>query len=527
MRRAQALDDRAAFGHLTSFGIAEALREGYAALDFVTEGLMVGAGNGRPRTTEPFHFDSRRLSMLAYKSALYDVQWRFWTTTYLSSGFWGNDSSDILQWNRQALQNLKQAGTAARRLFLLPLPPEVEIRRWRDQRILMQKYDDAAGLAELDGRLASLCRNMESLSAQGCEVRTTHDAAERHKALPAKISMDGVDSELAIYDDWRFDLFQGGQLGAIQSVRIYTPVMELFEIHLRSIVDYFESLWREADPMSDLLGRIKEAGEQSAKRIDYHPIWLARYDHALPKDDDRLKRCEFEAVKHKLRRRGLWGRLRRFLDVGTCTGRYPIGLRDAVADDGAIFGVDNDRDAVRFACHNVAEACADDARIRIEHLDFCAQQFALAGPFDLITCMLGTLLHFPCDAAAVPPYADDLQRALERFAALLSEDGLLFFSVWTPRARRDRHVLSIYSEADKRQLATWNVTSRQLRARLRAAGLDIVAREPIERRMELYCCVRAGHGPQNAKQHSDEGGDHAKTGKVQSRFRPAGGSKRR
>src|SRR4029077_8814469 len=127
----------------------------------------------------------------------------------------------------------------------------------------------------------------------------------RHKALPAKISMDGVDSELAIYDDWRFDLFQGGQLGAIQSVRIYTPVMELFESHLRLIVDYFEALWREANPVSDLLDRIKEAGEQSVKRIDYHPIWLARYDHALPKDDDRLKRREFEAVERKLRRRGL------------------------------------------------------------------------------------------------------------------------------------------------------------------------------------------------------------------------------
>ena len=182
---------------------------------------------------------------------------------------------------------------------------------------------------------------------------------------------------------------------------------------------------------------------------------------------------------------------------------------------------------MRFARHNVAEACADDARIRIEHLDFCAQQFALAGPFDLITCMLGTLLHFPCDAAAALPYADDLQRALERFAALLSEDGVLFFSVWTPRARRDRQVLSIYSEADKRQLATWNVTSQQLRERLRAAGLDIVAREPFERRMELYCCVRAGHGSRYANQHAERGGDHGETAQVQSRLQPTGGRKRR
>jgi SAM-dependent methyltransferase len=515
MDHAPALSDRAAIGDFATFGIAEALREGYAALDSIASGLRAGADDGRPQTSEPFHFDSGRLCRLAYKEALYDVQWRFWTTTYLSSGFWGDENSDILQWNRWALQNLKRAGSPARRLFLLPRSPEMEIRRWCDQRILMHKYDDAAGLANLDSRLASLCHNVERLTAQGCAVRTAYDAAARHKMLPAAISIDGFDSELAIYDDWRFDLFQGGQLGAVQSVRVYTPVMEHFESHLRSVVDYFESLWREAAPMSDLLDRLRAASEQSAKRIDYHPIWLARYDHALPEDDDLLKRREFEGVENELRRRALWGGLRRFLDVGTCTGRYPIALRSAVAEDGQIFGVDNDRDAVRFARRNVADACGGDARISIEQHDFCAEQFALAGPFDLVTCMLGTLLHFSYGDAAQPPYADSLQLALERFATLLSGDGVLFFSIWTPQARRTRHVLSIYSEDDKQQLATWSVTSQELRQRLQAAGLDIVARVRIERRMDLYCCIRAAAC--NAGEAVDGGGSHAETPQDQRR----------
>jgi SAM-dependent methyltransferase len=509
MDHAPALSDRAAIGDFATFGIAEALREGYAALDSIASGLRASADDGRPQTSEPFHFDSGRLCRLAYKEALYDVQWRFWTTTYLSSGFWGDENSDILQWNRWALQNLKRAGSPARRLFLLPRSPEMEIRRWCDQRILMHKYDDAAGLANLDSRLASLCHNVERLTAQGCAVRTAYDAAARHKMLPAAISIDGFDSELAIYDDWRFDLFQGGQLGAIQSVKVYTPVMEHFESHLRSIVDYFESLWREADPMSDLLDRLRAASEQSAKRIDYHPIWLARYDHALPEDDDLLKRREFEGVENELRRRALWGRLRRLLDVGTCTGRYPIALRSAVAADGQIFGVDNDRDAVRFARRNVADACGGDARISIEQHDFCAEQFALAGPFDLITCMLGTLLHFSYSDVAEPPYADSLQLALRRFATLLSDNGVLFFSVWTPKARRTRHVLSIYSEDDKQQLATWSVTSQQLRERLRAAGLDVVARVRVEGRMDLYCCIRAGAC--NAREVAEGGVSRGKT----------------
>lgn len=490
--RTQAWTDRAVSAEGGSFGIAEALRDGYASLDTIAEALKA-VSIGRPlKMARPFRLDSRRLCMLAYGSALREVQWRFWTTTYLSSGFWGSEDSDILQWNHRALENLKKGGTAARRLFLLPLSPEAEIRRWCDERILMRKYDDVTGLAGLDGRLASLCNNVDRLSAQGCEVRTTRDAKRRHKALPAAIGIDGVDSELAIYDDWRFDLFQGGHAGNIQSVDIYTPAMEHFESHLGSVVGYFEALWRESQPMSNLLDCIREAIEQSAKRIDYHPIWLARYDHDLPKDDDRLKRSEFQGVERILRSRAMWGARRRFLDVGTCTGRYPIGLRGAVAADGEIIGVDNDRDAVRFARRNVEEACGGDARMRIEHLDFCAGEFELAGPFDLITCMLGTLLHFSRSAAARPPYEDYLQRALARFAALLSDDGIVFFSVWTPQARRERRVLSIYSEDDKQQLASWNVTSQELRERLGAAGLEIVARERIERRMDLYCCVRAG-----------------------------------
>lgn len=491
MTVAQVSTDGVASGNSQFFGIREALREGYALLDAIAEGLAAGARENPVMTAAPFHFDSRRLCMLAYQSALREVRWRFWTTTYLSSGFWGGSNSDILHWNREALRRLTQSGTAGRRLFLLPSSPEAEIRRWCDQRILMQKYDDAAGLADLDRRFANLCGTVAELSALGCEVRSTQDIARRHKALPDGISMDGLDSELAIYDEWRFDLFHGGRSGTIQSVNVYTPVMQLFESHFRCAVDYFEQLWRDASPMSDLLDRIKETLNHTTQRIDYHPIWLARYDHALPKHDDILKRSEFRAVERTLRRRALWGGLSRVLDVGTCTARYPIGLRDAVASDGEIFGVDNDRDAVRFARRNVADLCNADARIHIEQFDFCAGEFALPRPFDLITCMLGTLLHFSCDgAAAGPPYEDGLQRALDRFAALLSDNGVVFFSIWTAQARRERRVLSIYSEEDKRRLAAWRVTSRQLHERLRAAGLKTVARERIEHRMELYCCMR-------------------------------------
>src|SRR5947199_3328743 len=74
------------------------------------------------------------------------------------------------------------------------------------------------------------------------------------------------------------------------------------------------------------------------------------------------------------------------LDVGTCTARYLMALRDAIRPDGEILGIDVDLDCVRFARWNLRQQCADDARLHVERQDFCAEEFAPKVPFDLITC---------------------------------------------------------------------------------------------------------------------------------------------
>jgi SAM-dependent methyltransferase len=355
----------------------------------------------------------------------------------------------------------KRSGAQVRRLFLLTIPPGEEIQRVQDERIVLRKCEDLEGLTRFDRRIANISENMSRLLQHGCDVRVVHDLHSLHLALPAELGIDPHDTELAIYDDWRFDLFGGGRSGVIESVRGYTPIMKQFESYRDMVVGYFEKLWEQAQPIADFVDRLQKAVDYSSTRIEYDTSWLARYDHALPREDEGLKIEELSSVRLDLVRLERWGRIQRFLDVGTCTGRYPVSLRDAVRPDGLIMGVDNDVDCVTFTQDKVRRICGNDRRFQIERHDFCAPEQPSAQSFDLITCMMGTICHFEWRANG-GPYDDDLQRALKKFAHLLVKGGLLFFSVWTEGACRDLQFLSIYSEEDKRQLAQVPIPRNEL-----------------------------------------------------------------
>lgn len=471
------------------FGLAAAIDEAAAGLASARELLALQASGGGAAAAEtPFHFDSGGLCLKAYAEALARVGHRFWATTFLSSAFWTSDGSTILDANLRMLAELRGCGVVPRRLFLLQLPAEQEIQRARDERILLQKFDDRRQLAHLDRKSANLCRNVESLVAHGCEVRVLHDEERLYLALPARVAFDPMDSELAIYDDWRFDVFRGGLTGTIEGVRCFTPVMAEFPLLRDGVADYFAALWSRAQPILPFLDRVRKVHDSAAERVDYQLTWLARYDHGLPEEDKLLKVLELHSVKVALKGQGRWGTVRRFLDIGTCTGRYPLSCREAVRPDGEIIGIDNDLDCVRFARLNVLREAEGEHRIRIERQDFCDEHAAPEGPFDLVTCMLGTLLHFERNGDGAAGFDDPLQRALERVARLLAPDGLFFFSVWSERACSELRLLSIYSLEDKKRLARWTPGAAELQARLRAAGLDFAPPQDLEGRMDFYCC---------------------------------------
>jgi SAM-dependent methyltransferase len=469
------------------FGIGKMLRQAQADLRASAEVLAGYAAAKTPNSDQPFVCDSRKLCVLMYTEALSRVQRRFWTTSFLSSGFWSRLDDEILGANLRLLGQLQKSGVVTRRLFLLPLTPEDEIQRWLDERMLLRKSGDADGLARFDTKFANLCKNMEGLLAHGCDVRVIHDFEERLRGLPPQLRFDCRDSELGLYDDWRIDIFRGGYSGIIESVDSFTPAMWGFESLCESVEAHFEALWQQAKPVSTLLDRIRQAIEYSSSRIDYRLVWLARYDHGLPPADELLKAVELSMVKTELQRAARWGKISRHLDVGTCTGRYPVSLRDAVDPKGEIIGIDNDIDCINYARWNVQFEVQNDPRLHIERVDFCAEHCKLEGPFDLITCMLGTVIHFR-RTRDVPPYDDPFQRALEKFGELLKDDGLLFLSVWTEEACRDLNMLSIYTEDDKKRLAEWTPSAAELRSRLTAAGLSFELPYQLESRMELYRC---------------------------------------
>jgi len=473
-----------------AFGFAEALNAAQASIEESSRLLRTYGISKVPCADAPLSFDSQSLSVLAYKSAIELVKERFWTTTFLGSGFWSGTDADILDANIRMMANCRRTGAVVRRLFLLTLPPEEEIQRIQDERMLLRKCEDFDGLARFDRRIGNLAGNITRLSRHGCDVRVVHDAERLHRQLPPELNIDPRDTEFAIYDEWRFDLFQGGLFGTIQSVRGYTPVMTRFRVYRDALARYFEGLWDKSAPIEGFLGRLQKALEYSSTRIDYPMSWLVHYDHALPREDEALKIEELSGVRVDLVRLGRWGRVRRFLDVGTCTGRYLFSLRDAVDADGVILGVDNDIDCVRFTQAKVRRELDDERRFRIERHDFCAPELPSTHSFDLITCMLGTICHFERQAGGGPPYDDAFQRALEKFARLLTHDGLLFFSVWTEDAGRDLRLLSIYSEEDKRRLAKAVIPREELRRRLEWAGLRTLAPILLQGRMELYRCER-------------------------------------
>jgi predicted nucleotide-binding protein len=445
----------------------------------------------------PVVLDSQSACITTYTEALERVQTRFWTTTSLSSGFWTRKQPPgFFVANDDMLRRLRDKPGAARRLFLLDQEPGQVKEAYKAFRIQQRQLDKSDELERVDREFSNLEDNTHAMLRNGMDVRVAFDQRRAYKdVLQDGMVSDPTDNELALYDDFRVDVFEGGRSGAITGVRTYTRLTRDFAAYLRSAEAYFDGLWRTAQPIDGFLLELRGAITAARAKIDYAPNWLAIYEFALDQSDQNLKTLEAERVKEILRLRDRWGRVRRVLDVGTCTARYPLALRDAVVDDGQIVGIDEDPDCVRFARANLERECPDDERVSIERHDFLAPDIGVEPGFDLITCMLGTIAHFGWDrpTSGAPNLASDqTQLALERMAGLLAPDGLLILGSWSEEACRQRDMLRIYRASDKARLARWTPPLPELKQRLVQAGLRVTKECQPEERLDLVVCEPAG-----------------------------------
>ncbi|MEO1393988.1 MAG: TIR domain-containing protein [Cyanobacteria bacterium J06634_5] len=457
-------------------------------------------------TQPPFYFDSENDCISTYSEALSIVNKRFWTTTFLSSSFWTKRDTRVLDANRKMMNRLSLSDSSdVRRLFLLEQTPEKEAEARKQRLMYLRRHQKLSEVDRLNVGLSHLKRNVSSLIKQGCQVKVVHKLDAQYKQfLPTQMEFDGQDSEIAIYDSSRVDVFSGGRVGVISGVKLYCSFANQFDIYLEGAEQYFEHLWSKADSIDNFLKKLEAAHKFAKTRINYTPNYLAKYEFGLNASDEKLKTIELSRVDEFLRNNDLWGNVRRYLDIGTCTARYPRELFDAVIDGGSIIGIDNDSDSVEFA-RSLVEDFIDKKyssnsnpvkkNISVLEADFCEsidgkhKLFDSIRSFDLITCMLGTLSHFGWDRNS--GYKDSLQLALERMAQLLTKDGSLVIGTWSALACDQLHMLDIYKTEDLQRLSKWTPDAEEIQCRLKQVGLKIEMHSRPEERMDFLVCKHA------------------------------------
>jgi SAM-dependent methyltransferase len=440
--------------------------------------------------TDYIEFESNVSCVKTYCEALELVQGRFWTTTFVSSGFWIHSDQRIIAANQELLDRLGKGREIpnVRRLFLVHRSPEAELEIIKLRLIHLYQQERIEEAELMESQLAGLGNTILKLLESRCSIKVVQDLRGARAEMPLFKAFDPMDSEVAIYDDFRVDVFSGGRLGRIDNVKIYGIPSTNFSAIRAAAVEYFQSRWnhpRAIDAKWFLLS-LEETLGLAQRHISYTSNWLAKFEFHLGNGDHQLKEAEKRRVREVLRKSARWGKIRRCLDIGTCTARYPIFLRDAISSSGKIIGIDSNQDCIEFAKANVKVLAGSDKRISIKESDFMSGVNDLGANFDLITCMLGTLAYFGWQESV-------LKAALRRMRSLLSASGWLILSNWSAEACERRDLLEIYDAADKRRLAQWTPKLAKLRSYLREQGLEEVREvsgQQLKSRLDVLVCAR-------------------------------------
>ncbi|MCA9651724.1 MAG: class I SAM-dependent methyltransferase [Myxococcales bacterium] len=189
----------------------------------------------------------------------------------------------------------------------------------------------------------------------------------------------------------------------------------------------------------------------------YNGRWLEQFDRAEG-TDLRLQEEEKQAFDQLVTAAAAgprsWGELR-YLDVGTCTGRYLAWAVDkGIA---AVHGLDCSRQAVAFTRRRFGTRVhVVEGDIRVEGI---GGRLAL-GDMDLVSIMFGTFNHFSSAQQLV---------VLSNLRDCLRIGGSLVVSSWQP----GRCDFSIYDTRQRELLASRGLSPVQLSELAAGCGLEV------------------------------------------------------
>jgi SAM-dependent methyltransferase len=198
---------------------------------------------------------------------------------------------------------------------------------------------------------------------------------------------------------------------------------------------------------------------QEGANLDcYEDGWLEEFEHAQGRDlalqveemsafDTLVSACD-----DRMRARSAF----RYLDIGTCTGRYLMWALDK--GFGAVHGLDSSQHAVAFSRRKLQGlARIVQADILVEGI---GEKLSLTD-MDLVSIMFGTFNHFS---------RAQQQIVLCNARACLREGGSLVISSWQP----GKCDFSIYDATARDLLASRGLSLTELRASVAAWDLEVV-----------------------------------------------------
>jgi SAM-dependent methyltransferase len=455
------------------YGVTKPIIEYKRKLDRILESI----------TESNFDIDDNLLVSL-YTHGLQNVKERFWTTTYLTSGFWTHGRRDVKKANELMLSRLNNNGDV-KRIFLLRNSINEEIKSIATKVTALKSKGEIGEIAihQIFIDLQSLKDTCSSFIGKDCKIKFIYDELDH-----SSIGILKNKTEIAIYDDFRIDYFDGGEDAQIKGIKVYTENHDSFDEKRSELTKYFSSIWSDAKNIDELFQELERAYHYYYQKIDYTFPRLIKFDADLYPPDQALKEDELNIVLQHLKDyNGLKG-IKDYLDIGTCTGRYPFSLNSLLSNS-ATLGIDVDEECIEY-CNiqrekRIKENPTHHQRTLFKKMNFLYEKID-SRKFGLITCMLGTISHFGWNKTDID-FNDDLQKAIEKMKSLLSTQGLLIISNWT-EIGLDSQILSIYNNSDQQKLRKFTDSTETLIERLSKHFSNIIIETTNDAKIDVIFC---------------------------------------